>query len=493
MSIIKDFSKDTIVYGLGKAIKKFIGFLLLPLYTRVLSPNEFGIIDSLGTLIFLVTTFFNFGLDTASGYFYFQPSDEKEKGRILYTVFILRLVVIIPAVIFSFFSSWISVKMFGSDQYTTAVLITLLTVPLNMLMSEQELVFRFNRQAWAYNILTLVKTTANIAGGIILVVNLKLSVTGAQMASMFSTFAVVLVSFSFFTRKKYVYSFSWQWAKKLLKYGYPLIWGGMAVWIYSVSDRFFLLHYKSLTEIGYYSIGSTFSQPISLVNMAIQMSFGPLFYSVFNGETDTGKPKSKQFMKNIVSFYISLACIFCVALSVFSSELVGFITTKVYLPGIVVIPVLLFYSILAQLSEIVPVGISISEKTWYFTWSIILGASLNAGLNFIFIPLWGYLGAAITTLLAGICNLIFLDSISKRFFDGGYNRYKIYILLIFSFVAAFLFPFLEIVYNCTFPIYTKVVTVLVSVSFPFVVGLINLQQVKNTLKVVPEENKVSDE
>ncbi len=75
----------------------------------------------------------------------------------------------------------------------------------------------------------------------------------------------------------------------MLRFGFPLIWAGIAVWIYSVSDRFILLKFRDTTEIGYYSIGSTFAQPLGLINMAIQMSFGVLFWATFHDETDPEK------------------------------------------------------------------------------------------------------------------------------------------------------------------------------------------------------------
>jgi O-antigen/teichoic acid export membrane protein len=72
LSLLKQFSEDALVFGLGKGIKKFIGLLLLPIYTRALSPEEFGILDTLGAGIFFLTTLFGLGLDSASSYFFFS-------------------------------------------------------------------------------------------------------------------------------------------------------------------------------------------------------------------------------------------------------------------------------------------------------------------------------------------------------------------------------------------------------------------------------------
>ena len=349
MSILKEFSKDTIVYGLGNGIKKFIGILLLPLYTRALSPADFGILDTLGTLLFFISAFFNLGLDSASGFYFFQPSDEKEKGKILFTTFILRLAVIVPSVIMSFFSRGISMLLFKTPNYTNVVLITFLLIPINMLMSEQSLIYRFYRNPWGYNFLTIVKSLVNISAGILLVISFKFGVWGAQMASLISSFAVIVVSFSFYTRKKYNYKFNWQWAKKLLKFGFPLVWAGLAVWVYSSSDRWFLLYFRNLNEIGYYSIGNTFSQPIGLISMAVQMSFGVLFLSVYNEEKDSDKPRSKIMLRKSLFLFIVITTLLSIFLSLYAYEIVRFVATKKFIEGIIVIPVLCFAGILAQM------------------------------------------------------------------------------------------------------------------------------------------------
>lgn len=480
MSFIKNFSKDTIAYGLGKGIKKFLGFLLLPFYTRALTPTDYGILDSLGTFIFFIAVILNMGLDSASSFYYFQPKEEKEKGKILFTVFVLRLATIIPAVVLSFFASDISQFLFKSDNYTNVVLISCLLLPLNVITSEQELIYRFNRKPWKYNILTILRAIVNIGAGVALVVNLKWGVFGAQLASFLSSLVVVVFSFLFYTRNKYTYQFSFAWAKKLLKYGFPLVLGGLAVWIYQVSDRYFLLYYKNLEDIGYYSIGSTFSQPLGLINTAVQMSWGVLFYEIYNKE-DSEKAESKKAISGLVKYYIISGCIISLFLSVFAYEIVETVTTQAYLPGIIVIPLLLFSAIIAQLIEIIGVGITISEKTIYFTYILVLSGLVNFGLNFIFVPLLSYYGAAITTIISYIINLTLTYIIAQKYFPAKYDVVKLIILFAIFLIIATIVPLFEIKEIFYFPIYLKIAILSFGLALPFLFGFINLTQIKNLL------------
>jgi len=480
LSFIKNFSKDTIAYGLGKGIKKFLGFLLLPFYTRALTPSDYGILDSLGTFIFFIAVILNMGLDSASGFYYFQPKEEKEKGRILFTVFVLRLATIIPAVILSFFASDISRLLFKSDNYTNVVLISCLLLPLNVITSEQELIYRFNRKPWKYNILTILRAVVNIGAGVALVVNLQWGVFGAQLASLISSLVVVVFSFLFYTRNKYTYQFSYTWAKKLLKYGLPLVLGGLAVWIYQVSDRYFLLYYKNLEDIGYYSIGSTFSQPLGLINTAVQMSWGILFYEIYNKE-DSEKSESKKAISGLVKYYIILSCIISLFLSVFAFEIVETVTTPEYLPGIIVIPLLLFSAIIAQLIEIIGVGITLSEKTIYFTYILVVSGLVNFGLNFIFVPMLSYYGAALTTIIAYFVNLTLTYKIAQRYFPAGYDTINLIILFALFLIIATTVPLFEIYEIFFFPIYFKIAILFLGLALPFLFGFINLTQIKKLL------------
>ena len=90
MSDIKTLGKDTLIYGLGSVLQKFIGVLLLPFYTRALSPAEYGILDTLATLTFFISVIFGFGLEGATGRYFFIADNETEKGRVLYTSVIIK-------------------------------------------------------------------------------------------------------------------------------------------------------------------------------------------------------------------------------------------------------------------------------------------------------------------------------------------------------------------------------------------------------------------
>lgn len=479
MGIKKEFTKDSIVYGLGTAIKKFIGIFLLPFYTRALLPADFGVLDTLGTCVFFISTFLNIGIDSATGYYFFICEDEKEKGRILFTTLVLRLVTVIPMLVLGFFSTQISLSLFKTTQYTWVVFITCMIVPITLITGEQEFIYRAYRQPWKYNILTIMKSLGSIAAGILLVLMLKYGVLGAQIASLVSSTLIVVFSILTFTRKKYVYQFSWEWVKKLISYGYPLVWAGIASWIFAGSDRFFLLHYKDLTQIGYYSIGNTFSQPILLINAAVQMSYGVLLFSVYSKDNTADKKETKNAANETIRIYLFVVMILAVFLSVFGVNLIGFVTTKKYLPGALAIPFLAFAAIASQCVQLTSLGLLLSKKTWYYTLILMIAAAINVLMNFYFIPRYSYFGASFTVFTSNFVYFVLILIASTRFLNVPYAYGSIFASF-FSLLAISLFISIsEIHFKLNIHIGLKCLIFSISCIIPFVFGLIRFSTVKN--------------
>jgi O-antigen/teichoic acid export membrane protein len=421
------------------------------------------------------------GLDTASGFYFFKGKDDKEKGEIIFTVFVLRLVSAIPALILSFFSGQISKALFGTEQYTAVVFFSCMFLPISLLVSEQSHLYRFYRAPWKYNIVTIIQSLASIGAGISLVVILKYGVVGAQMASVISSSAVVVFSFFNFARKKYTYRFSFVWAKKMLKYGFPLVWAGIASWFFISSDRFFLLHYQNLKEMGYYSIGATFSQPILLINMAVQMSYSVLFFSQYNKEVDPAKQSSRKIIKDIFSLFLIVTIIVSAFLSIFGIELINTITTKDYTYGALAIPLLTFSAIFDQGFQITSLGIHLTEKTWYFTIIIVITALFNVVANFIFIPSFSFVGAGLATLLSYILYWALAYNLSQKFFRVNHELMKLFTYIFIAFSISCLIPFLQIYSNIHFNLLVKSGLLITLSLLPFALKIVTIREVKNYL------------
>ncbi len=481
MGFSKDFAKDTIIYGLGRGIKKFIGIFLLPFYTRALSVDEYGVLETLTTMTTLGAAFLSVGLDSAVG-FYFFKAGEKEQGRVAYTLFVIRLITFIPSLIPVFLAKQLSIALFGTEEYVIPVALSALLIPVSLLMDEQSKLLRYFRKPWLFSASTILKSLINVTLGIILVVYLSYGVSGSLTARLVSSITVIIFIFLVFSKRKYDYSFSFRWARKLFKFGFPIMWAGFAIWIMDSSDRFFLLHYSNLAEIGKYSIGNTFAQPVLLLNMAVQMSFSVLFFDFYYKEEDPGKPTSKAIAIAGFKHYFASSLLLSLVLSAFGKILVPWITTPAYTAGALCIPFLAFSHIAAQSYQTMSPGIILSGKTWHFTWITALSAVVNIILNFVFVPVWGFTGAAFATFISFFVYWVVKIIVAHPHFPVPYPFVKIFITYFILFALALIIPFMQIVNEYEVPWFIYALVIFSGVLVLMVMGFIKFETIKNLYK-----------
>lgn len=483
MPNLEKLSRDTAIYGLGAGLKKVIGLFLLPFYTRALSPAEYGILDTLATVSFFTTVILGLGLTGATGRYFFIAKDYKEKGSVLYTSIVLRIIsTTIPCVLLIFFADRISNTLFNTDQYSWVVIITLLVIPIQSISQLQDLLFRYYREPWKYILVSIIRAIVNPISGIILVFILQWGVFGATLSSLISSIIVLLFAYFYYTRKKYIREFSPYWAKKMLKFGFPLIFTGILGWINAVSDRLFLLHYTNLDQIGLYSIGITFSQPISFLNLALTLSSTVLVMSLFSEETDKDKPQTKKFLTQIWYFYFVISIPIALLISIFSSEIVNFVSTPKYILSVLAIPFLMFSMILTQSAQITGNGMTLKEKSKPYFWIMLIAASFNVILNFYFIPKFGFVGAAFTTVTSNLVYFIFAYFWSQKYFYIKRSIIKPMLYFFIAFGIALFFPFAQLKYEVLIPLWSKFVIFSFTLSLPFIFGLTDMGMLKTVFR-----------
>lgn len=478
MASVKDFLGDGVIYGIGTAIKKFIGIFLLPFYARALSPEEYGIIDILSNSLFFLSVFCTIGLNGASGRFFYMAKTDQEKGEVLFTSIAIRIVLsVIVTILLIPFSSQISQSLFNTTDHKWTVFITCLMVPISILSEEQSSIYRYYRKAIQFNIMMILQSMLNIAFGIYLVILLKKGVLGANAASAISAFLIVIVSFLAFSSKKYKYQFNFELAKKMLQYGFPLIGVGILGWVYSVSDRYFLLYYKNLDEIGLFSIGNTFSQPLQLVNTAVLMSQGVLIMSSYENEEDDNKPKTKALANRILQIYLIISIPIILSLSIFGTLFINFLTTPEYRNGALVIPYLGFSNIFTVLYVLTGYGMDLKLKTNYYFWLMLIAAFVNVALNFYFIPEFGFLGAGITTLFCNVLYFTMAYYYSQKFFYIERRIIPIISYLSISFIISLAIPVLEIQYSFNVGVIYKILLLCAGLMLPFLLGIVTPEDI----------------
>jgi O-antigen/teichoic acid export membrane protein len=482
MSKLSSFFKDSVIYGIGNSLQKFISLMLIPIFTRVLSPEEYGVLSTLSTITYFISALAGLGLISATSRYFFKAETSDEKSKVLSTSIFLRLgatgsVTLLMLLI----ASQISVLLFDTEQWKWVVVVSLLLLPITQVSEVFESTFRYYRSAWKYLIVTVIRALINPGLAIFFVLVMQYGVLGIKMASLISAIITMVIAYVIFARHKISWKYDKKWAKLMLVFGFPLIWTSMLTWVNSVSDKLIILKLDDLSSVGLYSIGQSFSQPGLFISIAMQMSAYVLLMSTYAEDKDPEKKITKKAVNQYWKSYLLLAMPATMFLSVFSLDILKIFTTPAYYSGAIVIPFLTMGIVLNQSQAIVGIGMEFVEKTKPFLWIMLVASTINVVLNIVFIPIYGYAVAAVTTLLSSFINFQLTYLMAQKYFYIKSNIISILLYWMLSVGLCVLVPCIEFFNIAEVSFYIKVILFLFGLTLPILTGIISIIQIRNQL------------
>jgi len=394
-------------YFLSSLLTRASLFLLIPVYTRYLSPTEFGILGNFEAVTRLLPFLISLYLNAAfSRYYYLEREVSEEQAKRLYSTH------------FWFVCLWGSVVIIVGLVVSTFTLVPLVEVPffpyiplvfapslLNQLAIMGSLVFRANLKAREISVLNLVGFAASTSLTLVLLVPCKMGVLarlyGAALGPLinFVVFTVIAVRSSLLE-----FVFDVTMLRRGLLYSLPMIPNVAGGWINRISDRLILTYYGKLSEVGLYSLSAQIAYILYLINDATTQVQGPISMSALTEDTQAGKEQISEFL----SFYICLILFFYLGLTFFSKEVLHFLTDERFHSAYQIVGLLAFPYVLSGVNRVFTTIIAFHGKTWVISSGAILSALGNIVLNFTFIPYFGQVAAAWASMLSRATNAIWV-------------------------------------------------------------------------------------
>lgn len=277
---LKRLLKDSLIYGLGSTVGKFIGVILVPIFTRVFSPAEYGVIELISAISLIILFVLMLGLDSATVRFYYSTKDIKEKQTVISTGLFFQVAFsIVGCIILCFYTDYIAIKVFKNLAYSIILKVSFITIPFTLTINFLSMIFRLNFAPWKYSSLIVTQLFLTAFISIYLVVILKVGIIGVFYSSLITNVIITPIGL-FLSRSNYSLVFSTKKLKSLLSFGIPLVPASFALLILNLADRFFLAHYSTLKQVGLYSIGVKLSSLLLLIVSAFQLAWGPFAFSI---------------------------------------------------------------------------------------------------------------------------------------------------------------------------------------------------------------------
>lgn len=396
-SKLKQLGKDSVVYGIGGILGKVILFLLLPVYTRIFTPSEYGTIE----MIVMLNTFFSvlliFGMDAAQSFYFFeQKSSGKEKQKEVVSAifqwnFIWGLCLMAAALGFSpFLNGFLFDHALGLEYFVFAFT----GIFFAQHVSQAAEVFRLSYKPVRFVAITLGYVILWSLLSIMFVAWFRLGIKGYFLG--FCIGGGLMALLGSWSIREYLDFSVWQikWWPRLLKLGSPLILGGIAMYALHTTDRWFILRYYGQHELGVYAIGSKFVILILFAINAFREAWSVMRQEALHSENG---PKLYRVVSKL---YLGFAVLALIVLTALSPFLLKIFSAKPYHGAYPLVGILSWYAVFYGLFTIFCGGIWKEKKTIWTSVTMIAAALINVVLDGYLVPKYGGVGAAVATAIS---------------------------------------------------------------------------------------------
>jgi O-antigen/teichoic acid export membrane protein len=392
--MFKNFLRDSASFTAANILVKALNIILIPIYVRYLSFDDFGVFELVTTLtvIFVVVV----TLELTQSIIRFVPDNENNEllqrsylSSAFLTIFFSGLIFVL---FIQFFSSWISDILFKSNSYSQTVKLIGPLIVLQALNYSIAVTFRSKKEFSSAIVHSLSVAVFVGSFGLIFLIlssgNLNQflfgQVLGGSSAALIGLYRIKHLIF---------YKPKLEIIKKILAFSLPLIFSGVAIHLSTFADRLIINQLLSLESLAVYGIAAKAASLVTIIISGIQGALAPHFISSWNSSSGL------RNLSQIFFIYLVLSIFLLFFLYFFGESIILFLGTSKASGGVDVLLILASSAVINGLN-IFLFGLIKSLKTSVLSVIYLCTAILNIILNYYLISGFGILGAAIATLIA---------------------------------------------------------------------------------------------
>lgn len=388
---MKSLAKDTAIYGLSSIVGRFLNYLLVPLYTNVISAQSggYGVVTNLYAYTALIMVILTFGMETT--FFRFVNKEGEEPRTVFSTcfcvvatlaaLFLLSVTAFLPGI-----SSALGYA--GHPEY---VMLMAAVVTLDAIQAVPFCYLRYEKRAMRFAALKLLFIVLNI--GLNLVYFLVLGYR--DVLGIFALNLVCTSLITFFFIPDFLRSFRKPdpgLLPRMLSYSWPILILGIAGILNQTADKvIFPLVYpdrtRGLSELGVYGGCVKVAMIMAMITQAFRYAYEPFVFS-----ESRSKNQNHTYAMGMKYFFIfTLLAFICV---IAYMPLLRFMVGQDYWEGLRVVPIVMVAEIMMGIYFNLSFWYKLIDKTIYGAWFSLAGCAVLIAVNVIFVPRYSYMACA---------------------------------------------------------------------------------------------------
>ncbi len=386
--------KHSVIYGLGGLVSRILAVILLPLYTRYLTPSDYGKVETLIALTTVLGILLAMGITSAFFRFYFDSTEEEHRLLVVRTSFWFTMgMATVGLVLGVALSTEIAQVLFGSRSTADLVAASFVGLWAGMNWAQITSLFRVEERSVAYVCATVANILITVGATLVLVVGLEAGPLGVIVGTFTGTLAVYVVLLAY-RREQLGLQFDRRLLREMNRFGLPLVPTAVFLWVTNFSDRLFLVKLTDTREVGLYSVGVRIASAMVLLLTAFRTAWPAFAYSI--GE----EREARRTYAFVLTYLVVTTTWVATGLTLLSPWIVEWLAAPDFASASRVVGPLSFAAVAFGGYIVVAIGVGRARRT-QFNWVVTgAAAAVNIALNLLLIPPYGMMGAAIATVAA---------------------------------------------------------------------------------------------
>lgn len=406
MSNVGTFFKRFAHFFSGGALGRLFGFVTLPILTRILSVEQYGVLSLVTTTTMISLTFAKFGLTDGVIRFYGEFSETPEKRGIFSSTIMIRGAFLSLATALLYVPAYFIVLRHYlriNEEYSLCffvIIFFLLVRPINNLISNLLLV---TGKTVLMNLLGLFSRASGFLLSVVFLIVVIKELYGFFIGGLVSDVIVLSILLYWFL-SNYKVEFkkvSKDLTLKLIRFGAPLVLTEFSYLLLQYIDRFFIVSYLGSEKLGIYSVGYNIAMYVSETFVfSISYAITPIYVALYERE---GREKTEAFINKCLYYLLMIMIPMVFGYLQVAGDVIRGLASAKYAEAAVFSPIVLVGTLLIGLNtNILCAGLYLKKKTNTILLIMVSGVVVNVLLNLFLIPKFGLSGAASATLIAGI-------------------------------------------------------------------------------------------
>lgn len=396
-SATKSLVRHGLVYGLGQIALRFASILLLPVYTRYLTPADYGVIALVDVVVGLLGIVVGGHAAAAATRQHFSPNWEGRRGTVwwngVWFVCLADLIVIAPALLAL---GPLSALTFGSGvvRGETWLLLGLLTLALSPFEQMGLAYLRAEKRSVAVVVLSIARLLFNIAANLTLLNVLESEVMAVLLGNLLTallalvlTLAASIWRLGFALPDRSLLGTMW-------KFSGPLLVTGFASLVMHEAGRYSLRWFADLSDVGVYGLAQQIGQGMNaLIIMPFTMIYWTMILEV------AARPYANWFYATVFRVFVGILATALLGLSVFAPEIFALLIGPNFQSAVELVPITCLAYFVFSLHTHFSIPAVIAERTSLMIGPALAGAAVTVGSNVLLVPSLKAMGAGLASLL----------------------------------------------------------------------------------------------